>query len=107
MTGSEGRKEGRKEGVSLPQPVFISLATSQAKNPERRVYLGLNQSMSGGFGDSQTTSFILNEGKSSVHEHSTHWNKMATSDFGPVTVTSCETALFLVHIWIISWDAYR
>ena len=33
---------------------------------------------------------------------------MATSDFGPITVISCETALFFVYIWIISLDAtYR
>ena len=30
---------------------------------------------------------------------------MATCDFGPVTVISCERALFFVYIWIISWDA--
>ena len=30
---------------------------------------------------------------------------MATSDFGPVTVTSSETVLFFTSIWIISWDA--
>ena len=69
------------------------------------MYMGLNQSMMGGFGDSQTASFIFNEGKSSVHVHSTHWNEMATSDFGPVTVTICETELFFIHIWIILWDA--
>ena len=28
-----------------------------------------------------------------IHAHSTHWNKMATPDFGPVTLISCETAL--------------
>ena len=51
---------------------------------------------------------FFNEGKSSVPAYSTHWNKMATSDYGPVTVISCETALFFVYIWIISWDAtYR
>ena len=61
--------------------------------------------MSGGFRDSKTASFIFNEGKSSIHAHSTHWNKMATSDFGPVTVTSCETVLLSIHILIISWDA--
>ena len=72
------------------------------KNPEGHAYSGPNQSMSGSFGDSQTASFVFNEGKSSVHGHSTHWNKMATSDFGPI---SCETALFFVHIWIILWDA--
>ena len=41
----------------------------------------------------------------SIHAHSAHWNKMATCDFGPVTVISCETALFFIYIWIISWDA--
>ena len=61
--------------------------------------------MSSGFGDSQTASFIFNEGKSSIHVHSTHWNKMVTSDFGPVTVAGCETALFFLSIWIISTDA--
>ena len=30
---------------------------------------------------------------------------MPTYDMGPVTVISCETALFFVYIWIISWDA--
>ena len=30
---------------------------------------------------------------------------MATCDFGPVTVISCERALFFIYIWIISWDA--
>ena len=59
--------------------------------------------MSSCFGDSQTASFVFNEGKSSVHAHSTNWSKMATSDFGPVTVTSCETVR--LSIWIISWDA--
>ena len=61
--------------------------------------------MSSCFRDSQTASFIFNQGKSSVHAHSTNWSKMATSDFGPVTVTSCETVLFFTSIWIISWDA--
>ena len=55
--------------------------------------------MWGGFGDSRTASSILNEGKS------THWNKMATCDFGSVTVISCETALFFIKSWIISWNA--
>ena len=52
--------------------------------------------MSSGFGDSQTASFVFNEGKSSIHVRSTNWNKIVTSDFGPVTVTGCETALFFV-----------
>ena len=43
--------------------------------------------------------------KSMVHAYSAHWNKMATWDFGPVTVVSFETVLFFVYIWIISWDA--
>ena len=30
---------------------------------------------------------------------------MATSDFGPVTVIRCETALFFIYIWIILSDA--
>ena len=31
--------------------------------------------------------------------HSTHQNKMATCDFGPETVISCETALFFcIHL---------
>ena len=30
---------------------------------------------------------------------------MATYNLGPVTVTSCETVLFFVSIWIISLDA--
>ena len=54
--------------------------------------------MLGGFGDSRTASFVCNEGKSSVHVHSTHWNKMGACDFGPVTVISCETALFFIYI---------
>ena len=58
-----------------------------------------------GLRDSQTAIFVFNEGKSSLHAHSTHWNKMATSDFGPVTVTSYETVMFFVSICIISWDA--
>ena len=61
--------------------------------------------MSGSFGDSRTASFVFNEGKLSVHAHSTHWNKMATCNFGHVTVISCEAALFFVYIRIISWDA--
>ena len=65
----------------------------------------LIRTMSDGFGDSQTCSFVFNEGKSSVHAHSTHSNKMATCGFGPVTVISCERALFFIYIWIISWDA--
>ena len=50
--------------------------------------------MLGGFGDSRTASFVFIEGKSTVHAYSTHWNKIATCDFGSVTVLSCETALF-------------
>ena len=45
-------------------------------------------------------SFLMRE-KSSIHVHSTHWNKNYC-DFGPVTVISCETALFFIYIWIIS-----
>ena len=41
----------------------------------------------------------------SIPAHSTHLNKMATSDFGPDTVISCERALFFIYIWIISWNA--
>ena len=37
------------------------------KNSEGREYSGLNQTMSGGCGDSRTCSFVFNEGKSSVH----------------------------------------
>ena len=44
-------------------------------------------------------------GNSSVHAYSSHWNKMATCDFRPVTVISGETLDFFVYIWIISWDA--
>ena len=51
--------------------------------------------MSGGLGDSRTASFIFNEGKSSVHAHSTHWNKKATCDFGHVTVINSEKHCFL------------
>ena len=47
-------------------------------------------------GDSRTCSFVFNEGRSSVHAYSTHCNKMATCDFGPDTVISCERALFLL-----------
>ena len=61
--------------------------------------------MSGGFRDSGTASFVFNDRNSRVHALSTHWNKMATGDCGPVTVLSCETALFFMYIWIISWDA--
>ena len=62
--------------------------------------------MSGSFGDSRTGSFVFNKGKSGgVHAQSTHWNKMATCDFGSVTVISCETALSFVNRWIISWNA--
>ena len=61
--------------------------------------------MSGGFGDSRSASFIFNDGKSSIHVPSTHWNKMATCDFGSVTVISCETVLVFLNSWISSWDA--
>ena len=61
--------------------------------------------MLGSVRDSQTASFAFNEGKSSIHAHSTHWNKMATCDFGPVSVKTCETALIFLYIWIMSWDA--
>ena len=53
----------------------------------------------------KSASYVFDERKLSVHAHSTHWNKMAICDFGPVTVISCETALFFVYIWTISWDA--
>ena len=45
------------------------------KNPERRVYSGLSQSMSSGFVGFRTCSCVFNEGRSSVHSchaHSTH-----------------------------------
>ena len=44
-------------------------------------------------------------GKSNVHAYSAHWNKVATCDFGCVTMKSCESMLFFVYIWIISWEA--
>ena len=56
--------------------------------------------MLGGFGIPESASFVFNEGKLSVHAHSAIWNKMATCDFGPVTVISCEIELFFVYIWI-------
>ena len=65
----------------------------------------LNQTMSALSGIPESASFIFDEGKLSVHVHSTHWNKMATCDFRPVTVKSCETALFFIYIWTVSWDA--
>ena len=37
------------------------------KNPEGSEYSGLNQTMSGGCGDSRICSFVFNEGKSSIH----------------------------------------
>ena len=43
--------------------------------------------------------------KSRVYAYSSHLNKMAICDFGPVTVISCERALFFVYIWIIAGDA--
>ena len=55
--------------------------------------------MLGGLGIIESASFVFNKGTSSVHVHSTHWNKMATSDFGPVTVISCETRLFFIYIF--------
>ena len=54
----------------------------------------VNQTMSCHFGESQTASLVFNEGKSSVHAHSAHWNKMATCDIGPVTVISCFSYTF-------------
>ena len=82
------------------------------KYPEGCVYSGLISSKSNDVGwlrgFPKSASFVFNDGKCSVHAHSTHRNKMATSDFGPVTVISCEKALFFVYIWIILWDAtYR
>ena len=69
------------------------------KYAEGRVYSGLIRSKSNNVwasGIPESSSFIFNEGKSSVHAHSTRWNKMATCNFGPVTVISCETAPFFV-----------
>ena len=77
------------------------------KYQEGSVYSGLISSKSNDVG--QLRGFpkvpvsFFNEGKSSVHAHSTslstHWNKMATYDSGPVTVISCKTALFFIYIF--------
>ena len=79
------------------------------KCPEGRLYSGLIRSKSddmlAGFGDSRTASFVLNGGKFERSCVVISLEKMATCDFGPVTVISGETLQFFVYIWIISWDA--
>ena len=61
--------------------------------------------MSGAWGIPELAVSFLMAGKSHVHAYATHCNKIATCDFGTVTVISCARALFFVYIWIISWDA--
>ena len=55
--------------------------------------------MSGGFGDSRICSFVFNGGKIACSCYSTRRNKMATCDFGPAMVISCEkSAVFCIHL---------
>ena len=79
------------------------------KCPEGRLYSGLIRSKSNDVGRLQgfpnVPVLFLMAGKSNVHAYSAHWNKMATFDFGRVTIKSCETVLFFVYIWIFSWEA--